>query len=326
MDAKPADNQPQWLEFYQQHIVPFWQTMNRQWCHGRDEVKLHWVYHKVSETAPLVVVSPGRIEATIKYQELAWDLAQAGISIAIVDHRGQGHSERLTANPHQGHVDNFSDFVDDFAIFQRQIDAVFPQRSRAWLVAHSMGGAIASLYCAHHQHPYQQLILSAPMLSINTGGIPNRIAQWIAGAGSWLNQRLAPGKPWYFVGMGDYQPDPFNKNQLTHSQQRYQLFRQQYQDDPEVQLGGPTFDWLYESLLACRAITRDALGIGCPVTLFQAQQDSVVTPKGQDRFAALNSNVTKQVIAGAKHELLMESDEYRQVVVDKLLQISVKGD
>lgn len=319
---RPKDDSEDWRGFYAEQVEPFWQRVEQRTFVGVGSKRLHWAFYKVSEYAPLVVISPGRIEATVKYQELMWELAQAGISSAVIDHRGQGQSERLTENPQQGHVDNFQDFVDDFLVFHEQTVKIFPDASRRWLVGHSMGGAIVSQFCSDYQHPYQHLVLTSPMFSINTAGIPIAVAQAVVKAGANLNRCLMPSKPWYFIGMGDYNPVAFEKNDLTHSLARYSLFREQYQQTPELQLGGPTFNWLDEALRACNRLTATKLAMDIPVTLFQAGADSVVSAEGQNRFAELNPLVEKRVIAGARHELLMESDEYRQPVVDELLKIN----
>ena len=68
----------------------------------------------------VIVVCPGRIESYIKYAELAYDLFHLGFDVLIIDHRGQGLSGRMLPDTHRGHVDNFSDYVDDLAAFWQQ--------------------------------------------------------------------------------------------------------------------------------------------------------------------------------------------------------------
>jgi pimeloyl-ACP methyl ester carboxylesterase len=43
-----------------------------------------------------------------------------GFDVLIIDHRGQGLSGRMLSDTHRGHVDNFSDYVDDLAAFWQQ--------------------------------------------------------------------------------------------------------------------------------------------------------------------------------------------------------------
>ena len=58
-----------------------------------------------------VFVSPGRTESSFKYAELVYDLYQEGFSLILIDHRGQGKSDRLSANFGVSYVDTFEDYV-----------------------------------------------------------------------------------------------------------------------------------------------------------------------------------------------------------------------
>jgi lysophospholipase len=317
---RPADDTPEWPEFFKNQVEPFWeQQVISEYFKAFDGIQLHFAYYKHSADAPLVVIAPGRIESALKYQELFWELAQQGFSVAALDHRGQGLSARLTANYHQGHVDNFDDFVRDFSDFTEQLTSLFGSVPKT-LFAHSMGGTIATIYCATCSHPYNKLILSAPMFSIETGKVPYWLARWVVAAGACINRYLA--KPWYFFGMGDYQAVPFEENVLTHSKQRYQTFRRVYDNVAEVQLGGPTFNWLYEAVSAAMKAQQLASDVHIQVILFQAGNDQVVSAAGQKKVAAA---VTREyfrfeTIEGASHELMMETDRFRQPVLDAIIE------
>ena len=317
---RPADNEPEWLEFYHQHIAPFWaESVEHIYLDAADGLRLFYAYHKVSETAPLLVISTGRIEAAIKYQEVIWELAQQGISCAVIDHRGQGLSGRMTENSHQGHVARFRDFIDDFNVFMNDIGKRFPKAPR-YALGHSMGGAILTWACCEQDFQFKHLFLTAPMMGIRTAGIPAAIARAIAGAGRWLNETISPEKPWYFLGMKDYIAIPFAENVLTHSEQRYQVFREAYENEPRVKLGGPTFAWLHEALTTCKQLQSMGHQLKVTATLFNAGADVVVSEKAQRRFAAgAGTRVEFRAIEGAKHELMMESDRYRQPIMEAVL-------
>ena len=68
-----------------------------------------------------IVISSGRIESLFKYKELLWEFYQNGYAVFIVDHQGQGRSYRHLKNAHKGHVTRFTDYADDFAIFNEQV-------------------------------------------------------------------------------------------------------------------------------------------------------------------------------------------------------------
>ncbi|MCK7459789.1 alpha/beta hydrolase [Idiomarina aminovorans] len=317
---RPADDTPEWQTFFKTQVKLFWeQHVISEYFTAFDGIQLHYAYYQHSAEAPLVVIAPGRIESALKYEELFLELAQQGFSVAALDHRGQGLSARLTQNPHQGHVENFNDFVRDFADFSDQLTRLLGTVPKT-LFSHSMGGTIATIYCATYQHPYRKLILSAPMFSIETGAVPYWLARGVVAVGAWLNRYVA--KPWYFFGMGDYQAVPFSDNVLTHSQQRYQAFRSAYDNMTEMQLGGPTFNWLYEAVSAAMKAQKLANDISIPVLLFQAGNDKVVSASGQKKVLEMvtRDDFKYEKIEGAYHELMMEADKFRQPVLDAIIQ------
>ena len=324
---RPTDDSPDWAVFFKHTVQPFWDAEVKSFqLTGKDNCPLHAVLCVPPGSKTLVIVSPGRIEAAIKYQEFVWELAQQNIAVAILDHRGQGQSGRLTANPHQGHVEDFDDFVSDFALFYDHISEELPNHQQI-LFAHSMGGAIASLFLARadtHKKPHKikAALLSSPMFSIRTV-IPERLAKVIVAAGFRLNNWLAKQRPWYFFGMRDYLSIEFEKNDLTHSQTRYKAFRQVYDDHPEVQLGGPTFTWLYQALRASAAATDLAQDIEIPVVVVQAGGDQVVTSRGQEDFVAQLPHPDSKlvVIPDSRHELVMEADLYRAPLMQELMAL-----
>ncbi|MGQ4277577.1 alpha/beta fold hydrolase [Pseudidiomarina sp. E22-M8] len=320
------DNKPAWQAFYQDTVMPYWhEYAERFYMQRPHEINLCYYLIRPPNAKALVLISPGRIEGAIKYPELVWELGQQGYAVAIIDHRGQGFSDRLTPNPHNGHVHEFDDFVDDFAGFVREAEKHMNEHYGVelpvHLVAHSMGGAIAALYLARYPHNVKSAVLSSPMFGIQTGWIPHWLAVAVTRAGAALNQLLSPQTAWYFPGTGDYVETPFKDNELSHSLARYQTFREHYQEHPEAQLGGPTFRWIAEALSAARQAIAEAGDIHIPVLVVQAGGDTVVDGRAQQEFVCALSHPHSQVmvVAGAKHEIFIESDTYREPVVTRLL-------
>ncbi|WP_404409599.1 alpha/beta hydrolase [Pseudidiomarina marina] len=316
-----TDDDPQWIRFFTQQIQPFWRDhVEANHLPRPDGVVLHWFLHRPVHPQGLIIICPGRIEASLKYQELVWQLAQANYAVAIVDHRGQGFSDRLSNNPHHGHIDQFQDFVDDLDAVAQEATRIYP-RVPHYLLAHSMGGAISALYLAQHKHSIRKAVLSSPMLGLLTGDKPQWLAKTFAIGGALLNRWFSPKHPWYFFGMADYRYVPFDENELTHSEARYQMFRDAYEENPQVQLGGPTFNWLAQAFAAIRAAHQQADRIEVPILLLQSGADTVVDNQAQLKFFNKLGNDQSQIkcIDGAKHELFMESDRYRQPALDAVL-------
>ncbi len=104
----------------QPELQKFWQQGLHQSFLSFDQTQI--CYSSFRHPAPRaeIVLSPGRIEAAQKYQEFCFDLYQAGFSVHLIDHRGQGLSDRLNADRYLGDVADFQHYVQDFAIWLEQ--------------------------------------------------------------------------------------------------------------------------------------------------------------------------------------------------------------
>jgi lysophospholipase len=88
---------------------------------------------------------------------------------------------------------------------------------------------------------------------------------------------------------------------------------------PEVQLGGVTGHWLRAALRAMDTIEAQANQITLPVWAIQAGSDTVVDNKRQSRVLAKIPHCEVQQIAGARHEMLLEEDQYRTPCLQAIL-------
>lgn len=130
-------------------LTDFWRQRDEAEFTGVDDIPVRFVRFRAQHHDRVVVICPGRIESYVKYAELAYDLFHSGFDVLIIDHRGQGRSGRLLADPHLGHVNRFNDYVDDLAAFWQQEVQPGPWRKR-YILAHSMGGAISTLFLQRH--------------------------------------------------------------------------------------------------------------------------------------------------------------------------------
>jgi lysophospholipase len=134
---------------------------------GQRQVAIHYRSFACPGAGATVVVLTGYSESARKYDELAYDLCQAGFASVAMDHRGQGESGRLNKSPPMAAIDNFDFLVDDLeSLLERAVPADRPR----YLVAHSMGATVAALYLQRHPGAFRGAALSAPMLAINLEG------------------------------------------------------------------------------------------------------------------------------------------------------------
>ncbi|TNJ23774.1 lysophospholipase [Aeromonas sobria] len=297
---------------YQQTLPDFWrQHAVEGEFKGKDGITIRYAALRQAKVDRAILIVNGRVESYLKYQELAWDLWRQGYSLYLIDHRGQGMSGRMLADQQKGYVDQFDDYVLDLKQFHDQV-IMADQPAKLFLLAHSMGGAISARYLERWPDDIKAAVLSSPMLGINLGGLPKWLAKGLATTigtvGDWI------GEPPYGPGQGGYQDHGFADNELTHSQSRYQAFRQIYEQHPQIKLGGATAHWIYQGITGADAAIADAGAIKTPLLVLQAGNDSVVDNAAQDRFCTLaNCEGGKPLrIESAWHELFIESDDKRQ--------------
>lgn len=300
-------------------IADFWQTGIFSSFQGVDDKRINYAAFISEQPQNCLVISPGRSESYLKYKELAFDLSSLNINIFIIDHRGQGLSERLLDNPHKGYVKQFDDYTEDLHTFIKTIvNSHCASNDKPILLAHSMGGAIATRLAQKYPDAVKATLLSSPMIAINKGGLPEWLAKSLINSGNFLNS-LFDEQAWYFIGQSDYQVKSFEDNRLMYSKVRYQTFIDLYEEYPELQLGGVTINWLKQAVLTQQNIFAELNKITTPISIMQAGEDTIVDNQAQFDFCEqlnqLNPELCPQskplVIDGARHELLFESDQYR---------------
>jgi lysophospholipase len=93
--------------------------------------------------------------------------------------------------------------------------------------------------------------------------------------------------------------------------------RREYADNPAAKLGGPSVLWVKLAQEAAKNARENAANVKAPVLLLQAGNDTIVEPEGQlefrDRLNETRPGFCRlERIEGARHEIFMESDLYRQ--------------
>lgn len=301
-------------------LARFWREREEAEFSGVGGVPIRFVRFTSSKHQRVIAVCPGRIESYVKYAELAYDLFHCGFDVFIIDHRGQGRSGRMLSDTDRGHVAQFSDYIDDFSTFWQQ--EVLPGHwQQRFILAHSMGGAIATQFLQRHPQGCDAVALCAPMFGIIIG-LPDWIARPIL---DWAenHQRLRES---YAMGTGRWHALPFGLNTVTHSRVRYQRNLRFYADEPQLRLGGPTHHWVRESLLAGENILAQAAEDSFPTLLLQAEEERVVDNRMHDRYCTLRDEAGHPceggqplVIEGAYHEILFEKDAMRSVALTAIV-------
>lgn len=282
---------------------------------------IHYRVFPASNEKGAIVIVSGRTESMLIYSELIYDLHRQNYTVYIHDHRGQGFSGgRLRATPERGYVVTFDDYVADL---EKLISTVVqPRRHRnLFLLAHSMGGGIATLYL---EKPSNSTIFRAaalvtpmhePLLPIREHDVTKRICEIEEVVGARLNQAgFVRGTPTYTI-------TPFRDNDLTHSMVRYDWAQAIYANRPGLRVQWPTRGWVRQACLAGNRAREGAPKITIPVLLLQSSKDTAVRAEGQLEFCnrAKAGICEPWVVEQAYHALFIEADTFRIPALTKVL-------
>ena len=301
---------------YGQKISPHFQKVPLRYFTGEKNFKLAYKIFKVKDEKAAIVISNGRTESLLKYQELIFELNSNGYSVFIYDHRGQGFSQRINPKkPQMGDIESFDYYVHDLNTFVEKIVKKEPHK-KLFLLSHSMGGAIASLYLEQHADIFDAAVFSSPMHQ------PKLISKVTTDLLCHM-LKYDPRNIEYAPGEGKYrQAHSFDSdsNILTHSLIRFAIAENEYAAHKEVQLGGPSTRWVVESCHASRRAVSNAGKIKTPFLLLQAGGDKIVNLSPQEQFCSNSKKMCYGYkIPDADHELFMESDIYRDQALSTIL-------
>ncbi len=308
-----ADDQQQFCSKYETRVNPFYQRGRFGEFPGVEGLKIRYVCFESGKESGALVVLPGKSETYLKYAELFYDLQELKLSMYAFDHRGMGFSERLLPDRLKVHVEDFRHYLEDL---KRFLAAVVGARDheKLFVLGHSMGGLVAALHLERRPADFRAAVLSAPMFEIDTGRLPSFLARLIAGPLECIK-----GSTSYGPGQDKPRRPSFAGNRLTHSYPRWFLWeRETIPNTPEIHFGGVTSRWLRENLRYGRKAVLGAGKIAVPVLLLQAEEDSITRAGGQDRFCRRAPLCRKELIHGARHEILIEQEEVRRHTLERI--------
>jgi lysophospholipase len=255
------------------------------------------------------VLLDGQTEFLEKYEEVAGELSARGFTVAALDWRGQGASDRLVADRLKAHVGDFSEYDADLAAFYEQV--VRPLTDKPPLaLAHSMGGHI--LVRALHDHPelFVAAVACAPMLQPQTRGYPRLLARTVCYAENMLGRK----EDWVW-GMAARDPlkVDFENNLVTSDRARYARNTAYLTAQNDIRLAGPTWGWLEAAYRSIDLVMGRgfAEAIKTPFLIVGAGRDRIVDTAATREFAPRLQQGTYLEIADAEHEILMENDLIR---------------
>jgi alpha-beta hydrolase superfamily lysophospholipase len=252
---------------------------------GSAGIRLHYRCWDVPSPRAVVMVAHGLGEHSGRYEELAQDLARAGLSTYALDHRGHGRSDGR-----RGHVRRFTRYIHDFEKFRRRVMGCVGPDIPLVMLGHSLGGVILIRYLQEYPAvPARGAIVSAPAL-----GVAIDVPRWKAQLARVL----------YYVVPALPMSTSLEPSHLTHDRQIVEA----YERDPLVH--DRVTPRLYGEMRREIEIAFDkAPRIRIPVLILVPSEDRITRPDQMQRFAAaVDRPQAVQVVTfpGLYHEVLNE--------------------
>lgn len=279
---------------------------------GRRGTKLRFARWRsaLKERQGTVCVFPGRSEFIEKYFEVVGELRRRGFAVAALDWQGQGGSSRLLRNTLKGHVQSFSRYEDDLALFMS--DVVLPDCPPPYFaLGHSMAAAVLLNAATDKGCWFSRIVVTAPMLKLV--GLP--VSQSALGRLTGVASLCGFGRTMVPGGMKDYLASQnFEGNPLTSDRERFLRNLSVVKAAPELAVGPPTIGWLRAALAAMAGIESgkfpDRLRV--PVLMIAAGDDRIVSSKAVEELSFRLKVGSQILLRGARHEIMQERDLIRE--------------
>lgn len=247
----------------------------------------------------------GRGDFIEKYLETCAHFQAGGWDVTSFDWRGQGASR----GPGEEKAwRGFEILVDDLEALVADWRAAGP--GPYVVLGHSMGGHLLLRTVIDRRPALDALILTAPMLDVNSKPIPIRIAPDIADTMYWLGLGRMPmwKTPPAMLAPGGRR----NRN-LTGSAERYEDELHWWGVEPGYNLGPPSFGWMRAAFRSRAAtFTLQKLGaVDLPILIIGAEKDRLVSAVAIREAAALLPHVELEMMPDARHEILRDVDSVR---------------
>lgn len=310
---------------FQNTVWPYFQSGQTLSMISKDHLNLNGMafFNKEISKPTCMILLPGRQEPVEKYAEVIYDIKHQlpDIALFIIDHRGQGHSTHMTKNPQIGYVDRFEDYIDDVGILLKEVvQLTHNSCQKMYLLGHSMGAAIGIGAVLRYPQYFDGLFFISPMWQIITKPYSETMALNIVNVATFLGQ----GKKYALKQENLNTEIPFPNNNLTHSLPRYQMMMDLYRKFPETKVGGVSNRWLQQAIRYTKKIRdfKTTKELSIPTYIFQADQDALVDITGQNTVCFnISPHCEKEMLSNTYHELLMEKDGVRQLVLQKIINI-----
>lgn len=316
-----ALSEANYAQEYQEKIIPLINSFQYGVMKGEQSIFIHYATYTTNPDSSLcMVILPGRSEPLEKYAEVVHTMNNGATAntykFFLMDHRGQGTSSRMSGvQSDMGYVDEFENYVLDLKNFMDTV--VIPSGcSQKYLLAHSLGAGIAVNFMQEYPQYFDKAALTSPMLKIMTAPYSYKVARTIvlASMAAGRGKKFAIGQKG-FTGVRD-----FEANTFTTSKVRYDMAMNMFDMNPKARLGGVSNRWLNEVMKATKDIRKNYSELRIPLRVFHAGMESYSEKSEMIRLCDEAAYCKRTYLENSKHEVLMDSDANRDVVMNDLVE------
>ena len=272
-----------------------------------------------------IVVLHGFSEFIGKYRELLYSFYMAGYNVFFYEQRGHGRSGRVSGVKDDFvYVRSFMEYEKDLKHFMDfkvlpVLNDVLQEDERKhhpiFLFAHSMGGAVSTLFLEDFPGYFDAAVLCSPMIEMENGGVSRTKVNMITGSAKALHVMKKP-----LFGQKGYDPNESFEESCTQSKVRFDYYLNLRRQYPEYRTVGITFGWIAAAVKAQDRILKNAEKVRIPIILLQAEKDTLVRPEAQAEFASLAKRTRLIVIKDAKHEIMNATPEIRKEYYETIFE------
>lgn len=232
----------------------------------------------------VVLITHGIAEHCGRYDHVAQSLVEAGYSVVSFDLRGHGKSSGK-----RNYTNAFQDYLNDLQDVLERTQRGFSGLP-LFLLGHSMGGEIVTLFSIERNPEVKGILLSGPSVKISDDLSP--FLQKVSG----LLSVILPKLPVLKLGSADISKDP----EVVKA----------YDEDPLNYRGGILARTGAEALGATKTISAHAGAISLPILIMHGELDKLADVKGSEMLYAKVSSEDKtlKIYDGLYHEILNEPE------------------
>lgn len=224
-------------------------------------------------------------EHSSRYADLAAHFVQDSWAVVALDHNGHGRSDGTP-----GFMQDIDDFVRDVHLVRKQAESDFPEVP-LFMLGHSLGGLISSLYLAEHQQGLAGAVLSGTL--VRTPDHPGALQRAVISLLASVVPRL---------GLVKLDASGVSRDAKVV---------QNYKNDPLVFHGRMTVGQLREMFGAMDRVVQQAAAISLPLLVLHGESDQMTDPQGSRQLfeLAVSKDKSLTIYPGMYHEIFNEPEK-----------------